>query len=494
MPYTINKYSGAQVSVVADGTIDSTLDIKLIGKNYAGYGEVQNENFVFMLENFANVSPPPKAITGQIWFDSSNNKLKFYSGSQWRTTGGAEIGPTAPTGLTTGDFWFDTTNKQLYAWDGATSKFVLVGPQGVAGSGTTQVRSRAVRAEDTNTYPIIEAVVDDQTIFVISKDGEFTLDNGVNAITGFSKIQQGLTLCYTPGLGATGEGATTSSHRFWGTSSNSEKLAGFGVENFVQAGDATFTQLVKFADVGYTVGATPRLKVFNDSALTPTIRNQINDTIVFQTTVASTFVTPLKLVGLDLVPGTTLVSDIGADLKRYKTVYANKFDGTATQSDALKDVNGTYYNADEEANGNKVARRTSGGNLKAVLFQGTATEARYADLAEKYLADADYEVGTVVIVGGEKEVTAGQVGFRGLGAVSGNPAFKMNSELEDGTYIALKGRVPVKVTGNVIKGQRLVAGPNGTAQAAFGNTGDVFAIALETNSEAGIRLVECVIL
>jgi hypothetical protein len=492
MPYTINKYSGAQVSVVADGTIDSTLDIKLIGKNYAGYGEVQNENFVFMLENFANVSPPPKAVTGQIWFDSSTSKLKFYSGSQWRTTGGAETGATAPTGLTTGDFWFDTINKQLYAWDG--SAFVLVGPQGVAGSGTTQVRSRAVRGEDAVTYPIIEAVVDDQTIFVISKEGEFTLDDGVNAITGFSKIQQGLTLCYTPGLGDTGEGETTSSHRFWGTASNSEKLAGLGVENFVQAGDATFTGLVNFADAGYTVGAVPKLKVFNESALTPTIRNQANDTIVFQTTVASSFVTPLKLVGLDLVPGTTLISDIGADLKRYKTVYANKFDGTSTQSDALKDVNGTYYNADEEANGNKVARRTSGGNLKAVLFQGTATEARYADLAEKYLADAEYEIGTVVMVGGEKEVTAGQVGFRALGAVSGSPAFKMNSELEGGTYIALKGRVPVKVTGNVVKGQRLVAGPNGTAQAAFGNTGDVFAIALETSSEEGIRLVECVIL
>ena len=56
MPYTINKYSGPPITVVADGTIDSTLDIKLIGKNYAGYGEVQNENLVFMLENFSSSS------------------------------------------------------------------------------------------------------------------------------------------------------------------------------------------------------------------------------------------------------------------------------------------------------------------------------------------------------------------------------------------------------------------------------------------------------
>jgi hypothetical protein len=70
----------------------------------------------------------------------------------------------------------------------------------------------------------------------------------------------------------------------------------------------------------------------------------------------------------------------------------------------------------------------------------------------------------------------------------------MNSELVGGTAVALKGRVPVKVTGNVIKGQRLVAGPAGTAQAAMGNTADVFAIALESSDVAGIKLVECVIL
>jgi hypothetical protein len=129
-----------------------------------------------------------------------------------------------------------------------------------------------------------------------------------------------------------------------------------------------------------------------------------------------------------------------------------------------------------------------------VLFQGVATSANYADLAEKYLADADYEVGTVVMIGGEKEVTAGQVGFRAIGAVSANPAYMMNSELEGGTYIALKGRVPVKVIGNIIKGQRLVAGADGTAQAAMGNTADYFAISLVTNTDSGVRLVEALIL
>jgi hypothetical protein len=70
----------------------------------------------------------------------------------------------------------------------------------------------------------------------------------------------------------------------------------------------------------------------------------------------------------------------------------------------------------------------------------------------------------------------------------------MNSELVGGTAIALKGRVPVRVTGSILKGQRLVAGNNGTAQAAMGNTADVFAIALESNDDAGEKIIEAVIL
>jgi hypothetical protein len=131
--------------------------------------------------------------------------------------------------------------------------------------------------------------------------------------------------------------------------------------------------------------------------------------------------------------------------------------------------------------------------LKAGIFSGISTTAKYADLAEKYLPDADYEVGTVLMIGGDKEVTAAQTGFRAIGVVSEKPAYLMNMELEGGVAVALKGRVPVKVGGSVIKGQRLVAAPNGTAQ-AFGNHNDTFAIALETKIEAGVKLVECIIL
>ena len=127
---------------------------------------------------------------------------------------------------------------------------------------------------------------------------------------------------------------------------------------------------------------------------------------------------------------------------------------------------------------------------------GTATSAQYADLAEKYLADEDYEVGTVVKVGGDKEVTACSVGCRVLGVISENPAFRMNEDLEGGTFIALKGRVPVKVIGKINKGDELVATENGHAYAPSGDTTSmkVFGIALEDKNDALSGTIEAVIL
>ena len=123
--------------------------------------------------------------------------------------------------------------------------------------------------------------------------------------------------------------------------------------------------------------------------------------------------------------------------------------------------------------------------LSCGIFSGTATSARYADLAEKYLADAEYEVGTVIAVGGTAEVTAANITNQHsvLGVVSANPALMMNSEQEGGTYIALKGRVPVKVVGNVKKGDRLAPSmESGIATVKNEKDAWSFAIALEDGS------------
>ena len=135
----------------------------------------------------------------------------------------------------------------------------------------------------------------------------------------------------------------------------------------------------------------------------------------------------------------------------------------------------------------------SSGNTFGTIY-GKATTAQYADLAEKYLADQEYPVGTVVAVGGDKEVTASSFGDLAIGVVSDKPAYMMNSELEGGTYIALKGRVPVMVVGSIHKGQRLVATNNGCAVAGVPASNNVFAVALENSDDINVKLIEAVIL
>jgi len=506
MSYIINNYNREQVAIVEDGTINTSLDIKLIGKNYAGYGEAQNENFVWLLENFANSTAPSRAVTGQLWFDTATKKLKFFDSVRWRIAGGSEVSNISPANLTEGDLWWDSINKQLKAYDG--SSFVLVGPQGT-GSHLTQMRSRTVTATIGTggaTHAIIEAIVNDATIFVISADDAYELDSN-SSITGFTVIRQGITLYNTHT--DTFPGQTQSSHRFWGTATNADRLGGYVAGDFVLNSDLEFDTLVKFGDVGFSVGLpNRRLWVYNDSSLVPTIHNKLSDTIVFKTTIGVTTNTPLKLVGLDLLPGIHLTSNIGSSTLKYNRIFADSMSGTADQANSLN-VGGTFRIASTAASSGTIVARTSAdetisgvnitaGSIKANFFVGTATAAYYADLAEKYLADEDYEVGTVVKVGGDKEVTAATFGSRPLGTISENPAYMMNTGLVGGTYIALKGRVPVKVTGAVNKGDYLIASTiPGVAESTTyvsAHTNFIFAIALESSEDLEVKIVEAVIL
>jgi hypothetical protein len=149
----------------------------------------------------------------------------------------------------------------------------------------------------------------------------------------------------------------------------------------------------------------------------------------------------------------------------------------------------TYQNANTAAVPNTVAARNANGDLFAVLFQGTATSAYYADLAEKYLADQEYPVGTVMTVGGIKEVTAVTTSnCYVIGVVSAAPAYMMNSGLEGGTYIALTGRVPVRIEGYVVKGDPIWPFGDGKGT-SVSNGRQPFAFALES----GFGVVECLV-
>ena len=155
-------------------------------------------------------------------------------------------------------------------------------------------------------------------------------------------------------------------------------------------------------------------------------------------------------------------------------------------------VNANHLNATTSLQSNVVnaVTGTFGGNVSATYFTGTATEALYADLAEKYITDQDYYPGTVVVVGGTAEVTASSEGERAIGVISTAPAFLMNKDA-DGQAVALKGRVPCRVVGAVAKGDELVPANNGCAKAGDGK---VFGVALETSTDTDERVIEIVVL
>jgi len=162
--------------------------------------------------------------------------------------------------------------------------------------------------------------------------------------------------------------------------------------------------------------------------------------------------------------------------------------GTASSGYSLGNVNAWYSN---------VWSYTT----RSVSYTGAQ-----ADLAEKFITDQAYPYGTVVQVGGDAEVTACGLNGVAIGVVSEKPAFLMN-ESAPGQAIALKGRVPVLVTGSVNKGDGLTAGPNGTAITTYSEANTPytdptwspyivrrFAVALENNSNEESKLVECIIL
>ena len=150
-------------------------------------------------------------------------------------------------------------------------------------------------------------------------------------------------------------------------------------------------------------------------------------------------------------------------------VDADTLDGISSASFMRSDANDSHSGTITPSSNNAINLGSSGlkyANVYATTFQGTATSAQYADLAEKYESDAELEAGTVVMFGGDKEVTScdSENCHAVAGVISTDPAYMMNAGSE-GQFVALTGRVPTKVTGPVAKGDLMVSAGNGMAMA-----------------------------
>lgn len=400
MTYVINNYNGSLLVSIPDRSINTTAtSIKLPARDYPRYGEPVVENLVWMLQNFANTTPPLNPINGQIWYDTTNKSIMVYDKpgvdpGTWRGTGKTVYGSTTPTSPENGQLFYDSSKKQLFVWD--TSSWRLIAPMGTANSvdpanppaiSFTNVEAVRVSTGASTFESILKITVAGVVVAIFSPVSFNALANIPG--TSISSVSAGITL--------------VSSGSFIGNASSA-------------------TLAVDSTNLGGQAAATYYRK------------DQTN------------------------LPSTNNLFDLGSNAQRFATVYATTFDGTALQ-------------------------------------------ARYADLAERYASDQLLEPGTVVELGGSAEVT--QTTLKGsdqvFGVVSTAPAVKMNSLAGDDAthpYIALTGRVPVKVKGAVTKGQRLMSSDEQGVACAWSPEHGCLAVlgrSLVTKRTDHVELVEAVV-
>lgn len=285
MAYTINLTDGTIFATIADGTINTSSSMTLIGKNYAGYGDFLDENFIHLLENGSNTTPPGAPLTGQLWWDKTNSLLKVYNGSVFKTISAATSSSTAPTSNVTGDLWYDTTNAQLKVWTGTA--WLLVGPAFTSGTGVTGAIVDTIVDNVAVSHVVIKLFVEDSVVGIVSKDAAFTPQA---AISGFTTVRPGITLSTLVG---------SQVPLFQGTATDAQLLDGIDSTGFLlrNTNQTTTGTLGILTDTGMTVGADQDLRL-SVTGTTTTISNQTsNGNIAFSVNIGGTPTTVMNING-----------------------------------------------------------------------------------------------------------------------------------------------------------------------------------------------------
>jgi hypothetical protein len=562
MAYTINLTDGNVFATIADGTVNTSSSMILVGKNYAGYGEFLDENFIHLLENGANTTAPPAPLTGQLWWDKTNFLLKVYNGTIFKTISAATSSATAPVSNVQGDLWYDTVNQQVKVYTGTA--FIVVGPAFSSSQGTTGAIPETINDSGASPHFVTSLYVNNTRVAIVSKDATFTPAAPINA--DFPSIFNGITL-YNSGSPVFGGSATNAqlldnldSLDFMRATANTATTGTLRVNNntglFVGTTNAAVISqssndgvvgsrisggnLVIQSNVGGTLfdvaralGASGTFAVSNAATVGTTLSVTGNITGANLNTgaqvVATGNVTGGNITTAGLITATGTITStanvVGGNLRTVGLVSASGnitsggnvagtfFIGNGSQLTGLslgvsvtKFVNGTSegnvgvsggnINFNVAGTSNVAVFTTTGGVFTGVTTPSivksgtnavgnigsssnffnrvfaTATTALYADVAERFAADEVMEPGTVVELGGTKEITRAtcDLSEQVFGVISTNPAFMMNGGAgEDDTHpaVAMTGRVPVKVVGRIRKGDRLVSAGDGVARAAL---------------------------
>jgi hypothetical protein len=509
MAYKINNTFGTLLVTLADGTIDvASTDLTLIGKGYAGFGEKLNENLVKLLENFNNTSAPSNKVQGQLWYDKTNNQINVYTGSKWKPVGSTTNSATAPSNSVQGDMWFDTTNTQLYVYTGTA--WTLIGPTTVAGSGVTQFTSETLEDNTGVSRSILKMIANDTVVGIVSNIAftpSSTETNGAALISaGFATVAQGIQLS-----------SSVASAKFRGTATDSDALGGVAAANYLRSdeSDTTTGRLTIQTDDGIRLGAGNDITMSLSSDDFTVAQTTQDKDIIFTVNDGGTTKEALRITGStgriehlrvgDLtVDGTNTIINTStlsvedniielnrnissnAGMPSYTGLKVNRGETSSATEQNLywvwdetfaDDGSTTYGNAGGAWTAFKSAATDTEMeaptlvDIRANVVHATTTSAMYADLAERYEADCDTEVGDVVILGGKAEITKCNDALSNavFGVISESPAFLMNAEAgndDSHPMVALKGRVMVKLQGTGKAGDRVVSAGNGEARVA----------------------------
>jgi hypothetical protein len=474
MAYTVTTTAGAVIATVQDGTVNTTAtSITLIGKNYAGYGIFLNENYIQHLENFANSTPPNAPLTGQLWYDDVNDILKIYNSvtNIWKPISSSISQSTAPSNAisVTGDIWWDTTNAQLKVYSG--SAWITIGPSYTSTAGTSGAVVETILDSSSGSHVVVKFYISNSAIAILSKDATFTPQT---SIPGFSTLIPGLNLISQ---------ATLTGAQFTGATTGASTLGGYSASQFILKDTPQTTTGALTLGGGATIGSDLVLDASSASVA-----------VVQETTNNKNLRFDVNSNGVQ-----TAILTLAASSR------LSTFSGALTATGNLTSSSFSIFNNSllpSSANAISIGSSTLPfANVFATFLRGTAITAQYADLAERFEADISYPAGTVVALGGTKEITAAAEDLTEdvFGVVSTRAAFLMNGDAgNDQTHpaVAVQGRVPVRVTGQVKKGDRLVSAGAGLARAAQRSEITAFNVigrSLQDKTSAGEGTVEAIV-
>lgn len=274
MSYTISLTDGTTLTSVVDGSINQTAtDLTLIGKNATGYGTFINDNFVYLLENFANTSQPNYPLKGQLWYDTNENRLKIYNGTGFVSTSGTIVSSTVPSSISTGDIWINNSSGQLYFNDGLDTR--LAGPIYTSSQGVSGFNVEDIIDVNGITHTVVVLYVARTIIGIFSKDTFVPATNipGFTSIAQITASQTGNVLTVTAvASGSLSVGQTISGIGIVPNTTITSQLTGntgstgtYSLSTLATVGSTTITATSDTIKIGFNVGTYPGV-VFNTVA------------------------------------------------------------------------------------------------------------------------------------------------------------------------------------------------------------------------------------